>query len=146
MANHGFITTRKNLTIDHLMAMINEINLVRFKGKLSVSLRDSVAIIALSESETMEIPFWLASKRKIETRHSFNGDMGWWVSSVFTNEIALKIGGTISDEGVSEKWKGSPDQYPTLKSWLDSIYRTRLSKAMALQSARRFKHLREFIR
>lgn len=45
-----------------------------------------------------------------------------YVLNVFTGELSKKLNGIISDEGIKDKWKGNPDDYPSYKNWIKEYY------------------------
>lgn len=124
MANHGFITTKKNLSEKKVLADLQEINQRRFKGLLKIesggySNKGSWFISYPSAEKTGFYGFniWLTSQRKIEHRHVHN--WGFYVELVFAEELGAKYNGTMSDEGFNDKWKPNPGKYPTYRAWLD---------------------------
>src|SRR3972149_1742680 len=134
MANHGFITTKQKVTGAKLAAALQEINERRFDGKLKISHdpksgwdgpKTPTFEIELWEGEgyTLHRLFWLATPHKIEHRHGPGGDFAWWIEDTFANELALMFNGTLSDEGVGEKWKGEKDWCPTFRHFLASHVR-----------------------
>lgn len=77
------------------------------------------------KGESNSFQIWLPTSRKVEIRHSHHApvsDFMWWVDASITNEIALAFDGTISDEGVEERWKGEPDYCPHFKDYLSKIW------------------------
>lgn len=63
------------------------------------------------------VPLWVENVHKIEFRNGLH-NWCWWVQNVIHNELAVLYNGWISDEGVSEKWRGTPNKYPTFDSYL----------------------------
>lgn len=128
MANHGFLTTRKQLTPEGVDRDIKEILERRFRGAVTVEFHDSglkeppkkeFAVWAgwhfkpkeglLKDGYRFEFSAWLNSRRKMEFRHP-PSDWAWWAQMIVQDELALKYDGTISDEGVSERWKATPEK------------------------------------
>lgn len=123
--NHSFVTTKKNLTADMLQEMLEEIGKERFGGKLKITREDGSEYVNVHlGTEHRVILFWLASKRTIEIRKQCGGigDIGFWLESVFCNELAVMLDGNIGNEGVGEKWKGEKGKYPTLESFVRKIH------------------------
>lgn len=121
MANHGFVTTRKHLTIEKLGELLREIVDEKLDGKLNVVRSDAQFYIILQQENWF--PIWLRTRNKIEIRHSGRGDVAWWISDLLTNELAIRLDGTISDEGVEERWKGTPNKFDTFDAYLDYTVR-----------------------
>lgn len=112
MANHGFITTKRQLTVEKLKAALDEINKRRFRGLLELP-PDGDSGFVITVKDLVERPIWVASRRKIEIRHSCGGgDFAWWIDAVVLNDLALAFDGVISDEGVGDKWRGVENKYP----------------------------------
>lgn len=156
MANHGYVTTRRKLTPEQVDQDIREIVKRRFKGEVEVEYEK------LSEKPTKrrsegwefwniwaswrfrpkseelwkkfggEFSTWIMSHRKLEFRHP-HGDWAWWAQMILQDELALKYGGTISDEGVSERWKVTPHmirKYRHFKNWVFRRWNQRHNKAL----------------
>lgn len=69
-------------------------------------------------------PTWLNTRRSWEIRHSGGGgNFVWWIDSVVTNEVAVRFDGTISDEGVGNKWKGEPGKYKNFQEFQEMMTR-----------------------
>lgn len=115
MANHGFVTTKKRLTTDILEALVRKVNQDRFAGAMIVSRNDRNVVVENG------LFLWLASTRKIEIRDQVRGDYGRWIENVVTNDIAIELDGTISSEGIGDKWKGRTGLYPTLRSYINAM-------------------------
>lgn len=127
MANHGFITSKKNFNAEQIRKDLDEINQRRFKGLLKIEnsqwgTKGSWFISYKSDDQEHPHGFniWITSLRKIEHRHTH----GWayYVEIVFSEELAAKYNGTISDEGISDKWKANPLKYPSYGAWLMVLY------------------------
>lgn len=123
MANHGFVTTKKKLTHARLIAIVNEINAELLGGSLKVTPYGGKepGVSVVMDLPHNGLPIWLASSRKIEIRHQARGDVGRWIDAMLANELALRLDGTISDEGVSDKWKGEHGKYRTLRDYCESM-------------------------
>jgi hypothetical protein len=67
--------------------------------------------------------FWLKTSKSFEIRHGGGGYFPWWVDSIITNEIALRFDGTISDDGVGEKWKGEEGYCKEFIEYLKKMHR-----------------------
>lgn len=124
MANHGFIKTKKPLKPSDLKRLLEEINQERFCGKFKISdggwtEGKSFTVEIVEDSPATHRHFWLASPRKIEHRHGPGGDFCWWVETIFANDMAVKLNGKLSDEGVGGSWPGEPGKWPTMKSYVE---------------------------
>lgn len=120
MANHGYVTTRKRLNGDKLAGMLAEINRDRFRGSLVIQREDDSFSVQYEEDGPARC-LWLASRRKIEFRHGPD-PLLWWVEAVVMNDLALKVGGKISDDGVDQQWEGEEGKYPTFVAWQQGLY------------------------
>jgi hypothetical protein len=136
MANHGYITTKKNLTAKRVVEDLQEINQRRFKGLLTVEVgrwkEKGSWVISYIESENsypLGFNIWMTSKRKLEHRHA--GGYAYYIELVFQEELGAKYNATFSDEGHSDKWKADPSKYPTYRSWLEVCYEHSLSEGGA---------------
>lgn len=146
MANHGFVTTRKTLTPEMVDRDIREIVERRFKNKLEIKY-DKVSenspkkgtydiwagwefhlpIPSKNDKRDWYYDFtaWIMSPHKLEFRHP-HADWAFWAQScVLQEELAYRYNGIISDEGVSERWKSSPERlkkYATYRKWLEARF------------------------
>jgi hypothetical protein len=131
MANHGYISSKKNLKKDEVYKDLQEINQRRFNGLLSIKEDpewDGCWYISFKQKTGYESGFiiWIESKRKLEHRH---GDLWiFYLEIVFAHELGFKYKGMISDECCSEKWKPVPKKYPTYKKYLESRYSNFIKK------------------
>lgn len=118
MANHGFITSKKNFKKEQVIKDLQEINLRRFDRKLTISSDFDTEWFISHGGYGFYI--WISSPRKLEHRHA----SGWlyYLELVFAEEMGKKYNAIMSDEGSDEKWKPRPEKYPTFKSWLDILY------------------------
>lgn len=123
MANHGFITTKRQLTVEKLKAALDEINKRRFRGLLELP-KDGDSGFVITVKDLVERPIWVASRRKIEIRHGGGGgDFAWWIDAVVLNDLALAFDGVISDEGVGDKWRGVENKYPRYREFREEMWR-----------------------
>lgn len=139
MANHGYISSKKNLKKDQVYKDLQEINQRRFKGLLNIECAkgwsDNAWEISYHESGEKHLKgftIWISSKRKLEHRHE-----DFWVfylEIVFSHELGFKYNGKISDECCDEKWDPDPNKYPTYKSWLETRYSHLKNKNLELYS------------
>lgn len=127
MANHGFVSSKKNLSKEQVLADLQEINQRRFQGLLNIEDSEwgengSWFISYLSPGEMYPNGFniWITSPRKLEHRHTH----GWayYLEIAFSSELGAKYGGKISDECCEEKWDPDPEKYPTFKAWIERRY------------------------
>lgn len=152
MANHGFVTTRRKLTWEKVDADIREINERRFDNILSIEVekerkKNAIHYYFLAPAGMHEFGFsiWLVSPHKLEFRHP-HSQWGWWAQVlVYTEELAAKYNGTISDEGVEEKWKGDPKKYPTFMSWTRSFHNRPMPKDITPEIAEQARKAGEYL-
>lgn len=147
MANHGFVTTRRKLTVERVDKDIREIVERRFKGLASVKLENfgppkdeherwamwDFTVPCTEDLKRGRFPWgfeiWFTTPHKLEFRHSFTGSQDWcsWAQCcVMEEELAKLYNGWVSDEGVDNRWRGKPEKYPTFQSWLDILYSPRV--------------------
>jgi len=112
MSNHGFVKTRKFMSVEKIDQMLVELNQRVFRGNLQIERFDGNEWLVSYYSGGREYAsraFWLNTSRSWEIRHSGgNGDFAHWLDCVLTNEISVRFDGNITDEGISERWKGKP--------------------------------------
>ena len=122
MANHGFVKSKKTISPEQIDEMLERINHSHFKGNLVVTNSDNeswnVEYISNGQKYASRY-FWLKTKRTVEISHGGGGgDFAWWLDNTIINELALMCDGTISDDGISDKWKGEQNYHPTYISFL----------------------------
>lgn len=127
MANHGFISSKKNFKKDQVLKDLQEINDRRFAGFLKIEnskygTKGSWFISYQGEGWFFPEGFniWIRSPRMLEHRHQH----GWiyYLEIVFSSELATKYNGLLSDECCDDKWKPDVNKYPTYKKWMESQY------------------------
>lgn len=121
MANHGFVTTRRKVTGDLLFKLLQEISQERFRGDVKI-IRDSkdwMSVETIPDNVLGARQFWVETPHQIEHRHGPGGMFCWWIETCFANDLALKLNGTISDEGVEDRWKGEKNKYPSYRNYLE---------------------------
>lgn len=140
MANHGFVTIQeRKFTPEMVDRDLRAIVERRFLGEVDIDFKptknpmrgDILACWTITPKNVpdpkyiFEFEVWLTNARKLEFRHP-HGQWGWWAQvAVLEEEFAYLYGGTVSDEGISERWKGSMEKlktYPTFRSWIESMY------------------------
>ena len=130
MANHGYISSKKNINKKLVQADLQEINERRFKGKLSIAEMPADKPTAKGnwyisyqwngDEYYAVFHIWVVSVRKLEHRHTHN--WGFYIELVFAEELGAKYGGRCTDEGFSGGWKPEPTKYPSYQAWLDIKY------------------------
>jgi len=120
MANHTLLTTKRNLTNEILSALLQEINVERFEGKLEIKQTGDMFEIIIADGYGRQV--WLRSKRTIELRHGAGGDLFHWIAAVFLNDLSLKLKGALCGEFGGSKWQGEPNKYPSLRSWCEESW------------------------
>jgi hypothetical protein len=144
MANHGWITARKNLKPQEVLKDLQEINERRFKGLLTITeteLGEGGWSIDFNQEGRVGLngfDIWICSPRKLEHRHA-NG-WAFYLEVVFTNELGAKYDATLSDEGIDDKWKPNPKKYPTYRAWLDVLHST-LKKKKSIKYKQFYKEI-----
>lgn len=135
MSNHGFVKTKKFMTVEKLDAMFEELDKRVFKGHLKWEINDGVTYKLTYQSNGgvwATRYFWLETRRTLETAHRSDSSISWWICSAVQNEVALLFEGTISDEGVWERWRGAVGKYDTFEKYKDLRY-NHLSKSARAQ-------------
>jgi hypothetical protein len=141
MANHGFVTTRKKLTPEQVDQDIREIVLRRFGGNVEVEYNKcsknppskgshnwwahwEMKAKARFPKDVPDYMFEFAasimSPHRLDFRHP-HADWAFWAQMAVQEELALKYDGTVSDEGVSERWKVTPktiEKYQHYRVWV----------------------------
>lgn len=127
MANHGFVTTKRTIDSNRITTILNDLSVNKFNNLVTVKYDDNYwQIIPISVKYGSAISIWKTSRRKLEARHA-PGDFMRWVFAVALNEIALEYDGIISDEGISDRWKGEANLYPTFLSYVKASCNNNLS-------------------
>jgi hypothetical protein len=123
MANHAYVKTRKFMSPERISQLLDELNTSYFKGMLLFEYSNETDNSSNWGPHTWLIKYngndydngkkgdilrvcWLNTQRSWEIRHGGGADFCWWIDCVITNAIALEFNGTISDDGISDKWKG----------------------------------------
>lgn len=154
MANHGFVTTRKHLTGEKVDADLRVIVNRRFGNDFVVEYiphweQGGWKIKPSGDSPWFfEFTLWLAKRGTLEFRHPRSG-WAYWAQQTIQDELAILYNGTISDEGVFEKWKVKKIEYPTYESWFKMLNSHLLENYKELYEARlksEFEFLPEILR
>ncbi|RTK97766.1 MAG: hypothetical protein EKK64_00755 [Neisseriaceae bacterium] len=127
MANHAWVKTRKVMKPEQISDIIENLNKTKFKNLLKVDYHlatleepgwgEHTWLVSLGK---MQKVCWLETSRHFEISHGGGGgSLLWWLDISITNDVALRFNGNISDDGVSGKWKGKENYFPTLKSYLE---------------------------
>lgn len=131
--NFRFLNSKSVLEVEKIYEHLCEINQRRFKGKLLISYHggSKTWFIGYQSPTRLGSPGFQirikSSKRdpdflnKLEFRHTY-GKWMLYVLSVFTEELSSKLNAIISDESISKKWKGKPNDYPSFKTWIRDFY------------------------
>lgn len=126
MANHGYVTTRKHLSVEKVDAAIREIVTKHFGDeitKIEAGPGEGGDIkhswwIEFCDDEYRGFSVWLMSQRKLEFRHPLGMGVERWAQHIMVEELALKFEGMISDEGVpGERWAPEVDKIGTFYKW-----------------------------
>lgn len=131
MANIGFVKSKKTIKPELIDEMLERINQSHFKGNLVIENHyyskhnDSWNVSYVSSVDSQHYAtrsFWLKTKRIFEMSHGGGGgDFAWWLDNTIINEVALMCDGIISDEGISDKWKGEKNYFPTYLLFLEMM-------------------------
>lgn len=145
MANHGFLSFRKKLDLPGLRDLCQEIcndHLPNFVADLYPENSPPIVIVHHKDKDSDEdwehtLGIWFRSPKKIEVRHN-PGDFYWWLNHVIWDNLAIKLNGRISDEGVEGTWAGE-FKYPTFVKFLKSMYKNPIALQIIMQDY--LKHL-----
>lgn len=122
MANHGFISSKKNLIKEQVEQDLNDICKNRFNGLLSVipskwGENGSWFVHTKQNPHDRGFNIWIRSKKKLEHRHGDSWVM--YLETVFSNELAIKYNGKLSDEGCgSETWAPIQNKYSSYRDYI----------------------------
>lgn len=133
MSNLGFVSTKKHLKVEHISAALAEINQRRFKNLFTISTDTKPG----DKTGFWEVDFGLSPEKekwvmggfsvslKTRGRLSFKpwgSQWAYWAYVVTQNELATKYNGTLSDEGISGRWKPDLNKHKTYLDWLKLLY------------------------
>jgi len=120
MANHGYVTSRRNFNKDQVLSDLHEINQRRFGGLLTIENDPTTSELFILFDNYQAFSMWISSNKTLEFRHQLG--WGFYVEMIFRNELAAKYDGLISDEydGRKEKQKADPNKYPTYRTWVEA--------------------------
>lgn len=126
MANHGYVKTRKHMTVPKVLALLKRLNQHTFKGCLQVENWTNEGGVPtflvqyVSKKDCViysQRRFWLNTRQNFEMQHRFMSDFDAWVDALICEAVGLEFNGIISDDGCSDKWLPCPDRYPTFEDY-----------------------------
>ena len=159
MANHAYVTTRRILTPEVVDQDIREIVTRRLKDEVTIEFKkfgklpkktsykgyESWEIWALwrfePKSQKIKEPWrfgfeaWQMSHRKLEFRHP-HGEWAWWAQMILREELAYKYDGILSDEGISDRWKATPEKLKKYAHYRDWVTKRWPHQTLAQKAAR----------
>lgn len=124
MANHGYVKTRKPMTVEAVHSLV--VNLIdsHFKDHVRLVRENNCFVLYYSGPEFDYIKqdnliriFWLESPTEFEMRHGGGGNWHWWIDSVILNEIAVEFDGIITDDGIDGSIEHEPNKWPEFKDY-----------------------------
>ena len=130
MANHGWVDTVREMTPAGLMEIFNELNQRLFKGNLTIEYTekeddawgDHVWLLKYHSGGTLWATrvCWLDENtpKHFEMVHSGGSQFAFWLDAAILNEVAVKFGGLIGDDGGEENWEGVPGKYDDYPAYL----------------------------
>lgn len=123
MSNTAYVTTRKNLKPTDVYEALQEINLQKFEGMLSIKQNSHSSwnvIVSQDKNNQYGVYLWIDSKRKISISHPHGGDWYSWFMCRIQNELGFKFRGVLSDSGIEERWE--PDRrYDSYIDWIKGM-------------------------
>jgi len=131
MANHGYVKTRKMMSVEKINQLLDELNQANFKGNLKIEYHKGDEHSWGPHVWMLEYPCedkksnwgtrvcWLNTARSFEMRHGGGGDFIWWIDSLILDTLAVKFNGRISDDGVSGSWPGEPEKLQTYEDYIE---------------------------
>ena len=153
MANHGFVTTRKHLTVEKIDADIRRLAAHYFgPAAAAEGPEDCDGMLAswwiyFNDDDNEGFSVWLMTKRKLEFRHPL-GSYGLrrWGQQIFTEELAAKYEGRISDQGWEGYERPDVEKINTYRKWVDLMLSCCGEPAETHLRGEYFKHLGEIER
>jgi hypothetical protein len=118
--NHAFITVRGKLpSPEQIETMLKEIVAHKWGDALVVT-SDGDSRWSLDAAVDPKFLFglgvWIAGAQKIEMRKS-PGDLSSWLQAYVQSALAVRIQGLCGDEGIDNRWEGTPEEYDTFEKW-----------------------------
>ena len=139
MANHGYTTTKKFMSIEKIDADLREF-IARHCGGIAevegpFDLEDELAgwFVTFLDDEYERFSVWLHSRRKLEFRHPLGAKVPYWAQALFQHEMAKKYNGRISDDGYEGSNDPDPEGMDTFTKYTDlmaSIQPTAAARAL----------------
>lgn len=130
MANHGFVKTRKKLTVENISQLLDELNKTHFKSGFKIEYHKGDEHSWGPHVWMLKYPSkdhdgdwgtrvcWLNTSRSFEMRHGGGGDFIWWADTLILDTIAVRFDGKVNDEGCEGKWPGTPDKISTFAKYM----------------------------
>ena len=128
MANHGYIALEKPITTKMLHDALVEISKERFDGLIKIEAIEDApdgwghGTNFIHVFKTAGHPIWLRKPNILEIRHDVATQIGWWIESVFINDLAVKFRGVITDDGHGDEMRGEPGKDPTLEERVRRLF------------------------
>lgn len=123
MANHAYVKTKKKMTSNSVDKVIRDLNDRLFKSILKIERNEDFWNVSyIADLRWLDRTCWLTTSRTFEIRHGGGSKFEWWWDCALQNEIAVFFDGTMSDDGIEEKWKGVPGKYDNFQNYVDLYY------------------------
>lgn len=131
MANHGYVKTRKVMTVEAINQLLDELNKNHFKNGLKIEYHKGdehswgphVWMLTYPskdhDGDWGSRVCWLNTSRSFEMRHGGGSDFIWWIDSLILATLADRFNGKVSDDGVGGSWPGEAQNIDTFKKYND---------------------------
>lgn len=123
MANYAFVTTRRKMDPDRITEIIQDFNIKKLHRNLTIDRTENFWQLTYEELPSFSgyRTCTLVSPRRFQMRHNCGSPFMMWVDSFICNEVALEYDGTLSDEGISDRWKGRKGHYSSFKKYYELL-------------------------
>jgi hypothetical protein len=124
MANHGYTTTKKHMTIEKIDADLREFSARHFGDIAEIEgpfdIQDELAgwLVKFNGCEYSTFQVWLHTRQKLEFRHPMGFWVGYWGQSLFQHEMGEKYEGRISDDGYEGFSKPDTEKISTFTKYI----------------------------
>lgn len=131
MANHGYVTFKKPVLAASISQLLWDLNIKLFRDVLEITYSEATAGDVAYGPHTWLLVYrtrnidwvrrvcWLESSTQFTMRHGGGSRLAWWMDTAILNEVAVQFNGTISDDGIDDKWAGEPGKYNEFSDYVN---------------------------
>ena len=125
MANHGYVTTKKHMSIEKIDADLREFisrhcgGVATVEGPFDISDELAGWLVKFLDDDYATFQVWLHTRRKLELPHPMGANVPYWAQTLFQHEMAAKYNGRVSDDGYEGHAKTDPDRINTYTKYVD---------------------------